>query len=139
MASDDNRVCPAGDQAWHVLNDDGFAENHAAQNVADRAIGRLPHFLKAEFFNARFVRRDCRAFDAHTKFANGVCGFDCHLVIGLVPIFHAEVVIFQVNIEIGQNEPLTYPLPNDASHFVAIEFNDRVFDLNFCHGRKHFR
>ena len=138
MAADHDWVSPARNEARYIFDDDGFTENNAAQNVADGAVWRLPHFLKAELFHARFIGCDGRAFYADTEFANCVCGINGNLVIGLVAIFHAKVVIFQVNIEIGQDETFPDPFPDDASHFVAIEFYNRIFDLNFCHVRKHF-
>ena len=61
MAADDDRKRPAGHEARHVLADDGFAENRAAEDVADRAVGRLPHFLEVELLHARFVGRNGRA------------------------------------------------------------------------------
>ena len=51
-------------KAGHVLTDDRLAENDAAENVADRPVRALPHFLQIELFDARFVRRDRSAFDA---------------------------------------------------------------------------
>ena len=56
MAADDDRLGPAGNQARHVLADDRLAEDHAAQDVADGAVGRLPHLLQVEFLHAGFVR-----------------------------------------------------------------------------------
>ncbi len=38
VAADDDRLRPARHQARHVLGDDGLAENHAAQDVADGAV-----------------------------------------------------------------------------------------------------
>src|SRR5690606_12778206 len=55
MAADHDRVGPAGHKARHVGDDDRLAENDAAQYVADRAIGRLVHFLEAEFLYAGLI------------------------------------------------------------------------------------
>jgi hypothetical protein len=52
VAADDDRLGPARHQARHVLADDRLAEDHAAQDVADGAVGRLPHLLQAEFLDA---------------------------------------------------------------------------------------
>ena len=40
VAADDDRLGPARDKPRHVLADDRFAEDDAAKDVADRAIGR---------------------------------------------------------------------------------------------------
>ena len=69
VAADDDRVGPAGDQPRDVGDDDRLAEDDAAQDVADRAVGRLPHLLEAEFLDARLVGRDRRAFDADAMLA----------------------------------------------------------------------
>src|SRR3546814_7184228 len=46
MTADDDRVGPARNQARHVRNHDRFAEHDAAQEVADGAVGALPHLLE---------------------------------------------------------------------------------------------
>src|SRR3546814_8542688 len=43
MAADDDRVGPAGDEAGDVLHHDRFAEDDAAQEVADRAVRSEEH------------------------------------------------------------------------------------------------
>jgi len=39
MAANHDRVSPAGYQTRHIVDHDWFAEHHAAQNIADRAVG----------------------------------------------------------------------------------------------------
>ena len=138
MTANHDGVRPARDQAGYVINNDWLAENYTAQNIADGTVGRLPHFLQAEFFDARFVWCNCGAFYTDAEFADGVGGINGDLIIGLVAIFHAKVIIFQVDIKIWQNESFTNPFPDDPCHFVAIKLDNGVFDLNFCHVTKHF-
>ena len=45
----------------------------------------------------------------------------------------AEVVIMQIDVEIGQDQLLLDELPDDAGHLVAVEFDDRVGDLDLVH------
>jgi hypothetical protein len=90
MTADDDGLRPARHEARHVLADDRLAEDHAAENVADRAVGRTVHALQAEFLDARFVGRDGRAFDADAVLLDGVGGIDGDLVVGLVAFFDAE-------------------------------------------------
>src|ERR1700680_62910 len=47
-AADDDRLGPAGYQPRHVLADDRLAEDDAAQDVADGAVGRAVHLLEIE-------------------------------------------------------------------------------------------
>ena len=42
-------------------------------------------------------------------------------------------ILFQVDIEIWKNEFLLDHLPNDPGHLVAVELDDRVFDLDLGH------
>ena len=49
MTADDDRVSPAWNQPGDVLDDNRFAEDGAAQDVADCAVGALPHCLELEF------------------------------------------------------------------------------------------
>ncbi len=58
---------------------------------------------------------------------------DGDLVVGFVALFDAQVIIFEVDVEIGENEALTDPLPDDPRHFVAVDLHDRVFDLDLRH------
>jgi len=128
-------------KAWrprHVLADDGFAEHHAAEDVADGAVGRLPHFLQAEFLHPGLVRGDGGAFDADTDLLDGVGGVHGDLVVGLVAVFHPEVEIHQIDIEERGDQLVLDVLPDDPGHLVAIEFDDGVGHLDFCHGDRAF-
>ncbi len=44
-----------------------------------------------------------------------------------------EVVILQVDVEIGQDQAFLDQRPDDAGHLVAVQFDDRVGDLDDCH------
>jgi hypothetical protein len=115
------------------LNDDGFTEHNAAQYVADRAVGRFPHVLQFEFFNACFVGRNGGALDGHTVLFGRVGRIDRDLIVSLIALFDAEVIIFEVNIKIRQDQLFANPLPDDAGHLIAVHFNDGCFYLDFCH------
>jgi hypothetical protein len=47
-----------GDHARDVGADDGLAEDRAVEDVANGAVGRLPHLLEAELCAPRRVRRN---------------------------------------------------------------------------------
>src|SRR5690606_33601492 len=124
---------PAGHQPRHVLADDRLAEDHAAQDVADRAVGRLPHLLEAELLHARLVGRDRGAFHAHTVLLDGICRVDGDLVVRLVALLNAQVEIFEVDIEIGVDQFFLDELPDDARHLVPVEFDDGIVHLDLRH------
>ncbi|CDX59859.1 NADP-dependent isocitrate dehydrogenase (modular protein) [Mesorhizobium plurifarium] len=135
VTADDDRLGPARHQARHVLHDDRLAEDGAAEDVADGAVGRLPHLLQLEFLDARLVGGDGRAFHADAPFLDGVGRVDRHLVVGGVAVLDAEVVIFKLQVEIGVDQLVLDELPDDAGHLVAVEFDDRVRHLDLRHGK----
>jgi hypothetical protein len=55
-------IVPARHEPRHVLADNRLAEDHAAEDIADRAVGRLPHLLELELFDALLVGCDGGAF-----------------------------------------------------------------------------
>jgi hypothetical protein len=130
VAADDDRLGPARHEARHVLADDRLAEDGAAEDVADRAVGRLPHLLELEFLDACLVRRDGGALDADAMLLDGVGRVDRHLVVGGVAALDAEIVIFEVEIEIGVDQLVLDELPDDAGHLVAVELDDRIVHLD---------
>ena len=133
MTADNDRLGPAGNEARNVADDDRLAENDATQNVADRAVRRFPHFLQVEFRHPVFVRRDGGAFDANTVFGNRIGRVDGDLVVGRIAAFDTKIIIFKIDVQIGMDQLVLDELPDDSGHFVAIEFNDRVLDLDFRH------
>ena len=133
VAADDDRLGPARHQLRHVLADDRLAEDHAAEDVADRAVGRAPHFLEVEFLHAAGVGRDRRAFDRDADLPGLVGGVDGDLVVGRVAALHAEVVIEQVDVEIGMDQLVLDELPDDAGHLVAVHFDDGILHLDLRH------
>ena len=133
VAADHDRRGPSGHETRHVARDDRLAKDHAAQNVADRAIGRFPHLLEAELFYARLVGRDRRAFDADAELLDRVGGVDRHLVGGGVAILDRQIVIFEIDVEIGVDQLFLDIAPDDVGHLVAVELDDRIGNLDFRH------
>src|SRR5690349_4348015 len=133
VTTNNDRIGPTRDQARDILDDDRLAEDDATKDVADRTVRRLPHLLEAEFLDPSLVRSDRRAFDADAVLPDCFRGFDRDPIVGLVALFHTKVEIKQFDIEIGQDEPLADPLPDDAGHFVTVELDDRVLHLDSCH------
>ncbi len=101
MAPDNNRLLPARHEARDAGDDDGLAEDGAAEDVADGAVGGQPHLLEVELLDARFVGGDGRAFDADGVLLDGFGGVDGDLVVGFVAVREAEVVVFEVDVEVA--------------------------------------
>ena len=135
VAADDDRLRPARHQARHVFAEQriGSRKTVPSENIADGAVGRFPHLLEMEFFHARFVGRDGGAFDADAEFFDGFGRVDGDLVVGLVAVLDAEIVIVQLDIEIGKDQFILDELPDDARHLVAVDLDDGVFTSDLGH------
>jgi hypothetical protein len=126
---------PARDEPGHVRHDDRLTEDHAAEDVADRAVRGTPHLLQAELRDPRFVGGDGGALDAHTVLLDRVRRIDGHLIAGLIAILDRQVVVLQLHVEVRQDELVADLLPNDPGHLVAVELDDRVRYLDLGHRR----
>ena len=61
------------------------------------------------------------------------CGIDGDPVVGAVAFLNAQVVIQQVDIEVGQDQLRLDEIPDDPGHFVAVDIDDRVVHLDLGH------
>jgi len=64
VAADSNGLLPAGDAERYVLAQDGLAEDGAVEDVADGAVGRLPHLLEVKLLDTGLIGGDGGALDA---------------------------------------------------------------------------
>ena len=87
-------------------------------------LGDFHIFLRPNSFDPRLVGRDRRAFDADAMLLDRIGRIDGDLVVGRVAILDRQVVIEEVDVEIGQDQPLADPLPDDPRHLVAVELDD---------------
>ena len=133
VAADDDRLGPVRHQARHVGADDRLAEDGAVEDVAYGAVGAAPHLLELELGDARLVRRDGRALHADAVGLDRVGRVHRDLVVGLVAILDAQVVVLQVDVEIGEDQLLLYEAPDDPGHFVAVELDDGLLHLDPGH------
>ena len=104
VTSHNDGLLPARHKQRDVLADDGLSEYRAAEDVSDRAVGTQPHLLQVEFGDARLVWRDGGALDAHVVLLDGLGRFNCHFVIGGVSVWQTQVVVFDVNVQIRQDQ-----------------------------------
>jgi hypothetical protein len=133
VTPDNDRLRPVRHQARHVLANDRFAENRAVQNVAQRAVRAAIHALEAEFGDPRLIRRDRGTLYADTVLGDRIGRIDRHLVIGLIAIFDAEVIVFQIDVQIRKDQFFLDESPNNAGHLVPVQLYNRGLDLDFCH------
>jgi hypothetical protein len=87
-----------------------------------------------EFLDPLLVRRDRGALHADAIFLDRIGRIDGDLVVRLVTLLDREIVVLQIDIEIGKDQAFADPLPDDPRHFVAIKLDDRILHLDLCHG-----
>jgi hypothetical protein len=133
VAADDDRLGPARHQARHVLADDRLAEDHAAQDVADRAVRRLPHLLEIELGDALLIRSDGRALHGHAVLLGRLGRVDRDLVVGGVAVLDAEVEVVELQVQVREDQLILDELPDDPGHFIAVHVDDGVGDFNLGH------
>ena len=139
VAADHDRLRPPGYEPRDALDHDRLAEHDAAEDVADRAVGRAPHLLQAELGDPGLVRRDRGALDADAELLDRVGRVDRHLVVGGIPVLDRQVVVPQVDVQVRQDQIVLDELPDDAGHLVAVEFDDGIghLDLGHANGSLH--
>jgi hypothetical protein len=86
-----------------------------------------------DFLHPGLVRRDGGALHADAHLLDGVRRVDRDLIVGLVAVFHPQVEIHQVDIQERIDQLIFDVLPDDPGHLVAIEFDDGIGHLDFCH------
>ena len=134
MTTHDNRSSPVAHQAGYIADHDRLPENGSVEDIPDRAIWTFPHLFQTEFLHPGFVRSDGGTLDTHPIFFNGIGCIYGHLIIGLITVFDTQVIIFDIHLDIRQDQLVFNEFPDNPGHFIAIQLYDRVrnFDL-LCH------
>jgi len=130
VAADDDGLFPAWDETRDAWDDDGFAEDRAAEMIPDGAVGAQPHFLEVELLHPLLIGRYRCAFHTDAVLLDSFCGVEGHLVGGSVAVGEAEVVVFEVDVEVFVDEFVFDVLPDDAGHFIAVKLDERVLDFD---------
>ena len=53
-------------------------------------------------------------------------GIDRYLIVGLITMGKAQIIIFGIEVNEGEQKLFFDLLPEDAGHFVAVHFDNRV-------------
>ena len=69
--------------------------------VSNGAIGRQPHFLELEFFYTLLVWSNGCALDTNRVLLDGLGGIERDLVVGLITVWQAQVIVLEVDVEVG--------------------------------------
>src|SRR5207244_5511234 len=108
-------------------------EDHSAEYCSYGSNWRLPPLLELELFDARLVGRDGGALDGNAVLLGGVGGVDGHLVVGGVAVLHAEIVVFQIHVEVGVDQLVLDERPDDARHLITVHLDDGAGNLDLLH------
>src|ERR1700722_14239529 len=92
-----------------------------------------------ELFDPRLVRGDGRAFDADAGGLDRMRRVDRDLVVGRVAILDREIVVLEIDVQIGMDKLVANQLPDDARHLIAVEFDDRIRDFDLGHLKRDSR
>ena len=104
MSTDDDWFCPTWNTSGNVLDDDWLTENDTSNNITESSVGRLPHLLQIEFLDSSFVRSDSSTFDTNFAGFDGRCSVDGYLVISGITVFDTQVVVLDVEVQMGEDE-----------------------------------
>ena len=104
VTADHDRLAPAGDEPRDVGDDDRLAEDDAAEDVADGAVGRAVHLVQAELLHARLVGGDRGALDADPVLLDRFGSLHGYPIAGGVAGLDREVVAVQVDVQIRHDQ-----------------------------------
>jgi len=86
--------------------------------------------LQIEFLDTRLIWSNGSAFDTDRVLLNSFGSIESDLVVRLVTVLEAQIVILEINVEVGEDELVLDVLPDNTGHLVAVELDDGVLDLD---------
>lgn len=123
MPSDDNRHFPAWNESRDVFDEYGLSKDSTVEDIPDGSVRTLPHLFQIKLLNASLIRRNGGTLDAYFVFLDRLGSINCHLVVCGITMLDAQIVIFDFQVEEGQNELVLDGLPNDPRHLVAVHLH----------------
>ena len=126
---------PAAHRGFDAAEQNGRAEHGPVQNGADSGVRTLPHLVEVVFLHALDIGRDGGTLDGDAVFFRGVGGGNGHLIFGAVALREAQVIIFGLQVDKGQQKLVLNHLPQDTRHLVAVHLDQRRVHLNLFHHR----
>ena len=133
VAADHDRMGPAGHQPRHVLQTIGSRKMVPPMMLRIVPLGDRHISLRLNSFTRPSSGVMVAHFTATPYCCVALAEVDRHLVVGLVAILDAEVVVLQVDVEIGKDQLVLDELPDDAGHLVAVHLDDRILHLDLRH------
>ena len=129
----DNGLFPGADIGFDTADKDGGAENCAVQSGTDGRVRALVHCMQIIFLDSGGIGSDCGTFDSDAEPFGRFRSLDSDLIVGLIPLFQAEVVILRLQIDERKKKVIFDHLPDDACHLISVHFNKRCGHSYFLH------
>ena len=131
----DNWLDPAWNQTRNVFDNDWLTENCSIKNVSDCSIWTLPHLSQIELLNTISIGSNCCTFDSHLVFQDSFSAVNRDLIFCLVTVCDTQVVVLLLDINVWVDVLVFDPIPDNAGHFVSINVNDWLSNMDFSEGR----
>lgn len=86
--------------------------------------------LELKFFNTRLVGRDGGAFDTNRVLLDRLGSINGNLIVCLVTVLEAQIVVLEIDVEVGEDELLLDIFPDNPGHLVPVQLDDGILDLD---------
>jgi hypothetical protein len=73
------------------------------------------------------------ALDPDAITLDGLGGLDGNLIARGVALLDSQVVVFQIDLQIGEDEFLFDLGPDDPGHFIAVHLDNGILDFDLFH------
>jgi hypothetical protein len=93
--------------------------------------------LQLELLNTSLIGSDGSTLDTDRVLLDGLSSINGDLVVGLVTVLKTEIIVLEVDVEVGVDELVLDDLPDDAGHLITVELDDGVLDLDLVGGGSH--
>ena len=133
MSADTDRFFPGCYQPRHIFYHYRLSENSTSKNITNGSIGGSVHSFQAKFLHPILIRSNGGTLYSHPCFQNCMGSINCDLIVCFIPFWNTQVIVLDLKIKIWKNKFIFYKLPDNASHFIAIQLYYRVFNFNFFH------
>ena len=126
MSTNNNRLLPSRNKSWYIFNDYRLSKHSPIQNISDRAVGTLPHFLQIKLLYSRLIRCNGCTFNSYFVFLNRLSRIDRNLIISRITMLDSQIKIFDIYIQIRQYQLVFNCLPDYASHLITVHLDDGI-------------
>ena len=133
VTGDSDGLLPVLHYRLNPLDGDGCAEHGTVKHGANSAVGALPHLVELVLGHALCVGSNGRALNGHAILLCSFGSLDSYLVAGLVTLGKAQVIIFCLEVNEGEDEFVFNHLPENTGHFIAVHLHDGSGHFNLFH------